>query len=182
MFKEKHIVLKEMIEKELKFKVDNVEELVKKIGGVRPEIFYCKDEIFGRGLGYNKEKIRKRTIISQKGIKVIYEGTKILKAKNKISRTKEKKLTRIPADFVCENSYDKVRFLFKRPNYEITIDIYAFGIFCEIEGEEKLIKSVAKKLGFNLKDSIEANIDALYCKWAKKNRRKELYHWGFGKL
>lgn len=171
-----------MIEKELKFKIDDLEGLVKKIGGVRPEIFYCKDEIFGRGLGYSKEKIRKRTIISQKGIKTSYQGTKILKAKNKISRTKEKNLVKIPAGFVCQNSYDKVRFLFKRLNYEITIDIYAFGIFCEIEGQEKVIKQVAKKLGFNLKNNIKINIDALYCEWARKNKRKELYHWGFGKL
>lgn len=171
-----------MIEKELKFKIDNIEKLVKKISGVRPEIFYCKDEIFGRGLGYDKEKIRKRMIISQKGINTSYEGTKILKAKNKISHIREKKLNKISADFVCENSYDKVRFLFKRLNYKITIDVYVFGIFCEIEGEEKKIKQIAKKLGFELKDSIEINIDALYCKWAKENKREELYHWGFGKL
>jgi hypothetical protein len=39
-----------------------------------------------------------------------------------------------------------VKFLFKREKYEITIDIYAFGIFCEIEGEEKTIKESLKNL------------------------------------
>ncbi|MFA4999602.1 MAG: hypothetical protein WC519_02675 [Parcubacteria group bacterium] len=170
-----------MIEKEFKFKIDNVKELFKKIDGVRPEIFYCKDEIFGKGLGYEKEKIRKRTIISQKGTKINYEGTKLLKVKN-VNRVRENTLSKIPVGFALECSYDKVRFLFKREKYEITIDIYAFGIFCEIEGEEKTIKRIAKKLGFKIEDNIQTNIDSLYCEWAKKNKRKELYHWGFGRL
>jgi len=113
---------------------------------------------------------------------VSYEGTKILKTRGSIKYIKEVAIKDIPKGFVCENSYDKIRFLFKRPDYEVTIDIYAFGKFCEIEGEENKTRQVAKKLGFDPKDSLKENIDLLYCKWAKKNKRKELYHWGFGRL
>jgi hypothetical protein len=48
--------------------------------------------------------------------------------------------------------------------------------------KKKNIKKVAKNLGFNLKKSLKDSIDKLYCQWLKKDKRKELLHWGFGKL
>ncbi|MDP2820583.1 MAG: hypothetical protein Q8O39_00015 [bacterium] len=171
-----------MIETEIKFKINNIDEIIEKIKGVRPDIFYCKDEIYGKGINYKTTKIRKRTIISQKGISISYEQTKLLKPKNNTTQTKEIKLTKIPKNYKCENSYDKIRYFFKRLNYSITIDIYFFGMFCEIEGKEEKIKQVAERLGFQIKDSFKDNIDLLYVKWASSQKRKELFHWGFGKF
>ena len=168
-----------MIEKELKFKVQNLEDLFKKLKGAKAKIFYCKDEIFGKkNINY---RIRKRTIINNKNISILYEKTTPIKNSG-LKTVKEEKVDIIPKDFSCGCSYEKIRYVYKRNNCDVTIDIYPIGIFCEIEGEENKIKKLAKYLGFNLKDNIRENVDTLYCQWAKKEKRKELIHWGFGKL
>ncbi len=171
-----------MIEKEFKFEIKNIEEVIGKIGGARPEIFYCRDEIYGTKLGYQEGKIRKRMIISPKGIEISFEKTKLLETRNNINRSKEEEIKEIPKGYQRESSYDKIRFYFRRPKYRISVDIYFFGMFCEIEGEERIIRKVAERLGFKLKDNLKDNVDRLYCQWAKKNKRRELFHWGFGKL
>ena len=137
--------------------------------------FYCRDEIYGTKLGYHLPKIRKRTIVSPKGIEVIYERTKLLKTKNDFNLSREKEIKKIPIGYKCESSYDKVRFYFKRPKYKICVDIYAFGIFCEIEGEIRTIRKVARQLGFDPKKSLKDNIDKLYCLWAKKIKEKNVF-------
>ena len=155
-----------MIERELKFKTDiNISNKL----GTHDKINYTKDEIYGNGI----DKIRKRITLD----KVEYQKT--IPMRGDVKTIIEKDLNGIPSDYKLENSYDKVRITYFK-DCIITIDIYFFGVFLEIEGDN--IEKVAEELGFDLKDNIVENIDTLYCKWSKENRREELMHWGFGKL
>jgi len=162
------------IEIELKFPVNNVQELFEKLKGIHPKIFYILDEIYGSGKGYKEEKIRKRLLFSSGNKKIIYERTKWLNGK--VKKVREKKIKTIPRRLNLENSYEKIRFRYFKKDYDICIDFYPIGIFCEIEGKEKKIKKVARKLGFNLKDNISDNIDAYYT----KKFGEEKIHWRFG--
>jgi len=164
---------KSTIETELKFRVDDVIKLFKKLQGVKPKIYYIKDEIFNCG----NERLRKRTIVVNCLATIEYQLTKDI-TRNGVKRIIEKNIKRIPKGFVIKNSYEKIRYLFERDNCLISIDFYPIGIFCEIEGKEKDIKRMAKRLGFRLKDSLSQNIDAIYCSMTKKARS----HWGFGKI
>lgn len=167
-----------MIEKELKFRVNNLNQLVKKLKGVKPKIFYVKDEVFGKDdIEY---KIRKRTKIGNNGIKVSFEKTTPIK--REIKTVKEERVDGVPEDFECGCSYEKIRYLYRRNNCDVTIDIYPIGIFCEIEGDEDKIRETADYLGFDEKDNIKKNADTLYCEWAKGRGKEPLFNWGFGKL
>jgi len=164
------------IEKELKFKIDDPIKIMTKIGGVKPEKSYIKDEIYGRS---NKPKIRKRTIVNEIG-KVIVSYEKTEKIKSEITKkTKETKLGGLPKEYSFENGYEKIRYHYKRNDYDIMIDFYAIGIFCEIEGKEETINKKAKELG--LKNPIKENIDEYYCNESKKRGQEPNLFWGFGK-
>ncbi|MHA1329994.1 MAG: hypothetical protein ACTSR2_02845 [Candidatus Hodarchaeales archaeon] len=166
------------VEIELKFKVDNLEKVLEKLKGVKPRIFYVKDTIFGKkGFEY---KIRKRIVVSEKGVEVGFEKTKPLKGK--IKKVIEEDIKTIERGFKEENSYEKVRFLFKRNGCEVAIDFYPIGIYCEIEGTEKRIKNLAKRLGFDIEKNITKNIDAVYCEYCKRRRRNPRLSWGFGRI
>ncbi len=168
------------IEIELKFKVRNLDNLWKKLKGAEPNILYIHDEVFGKKrIDY---KIRKRTEISAKGINVEHQRTIPVKNKDKTKKIIEETINRLPNSFKSENSYEKIRFLFKRGGCEVSVDFYPIGVYCEIEGNEKKIKKLAKKLGFDLEKSIKKNVDLIYCDWCKKRNRKPRLHWGFGKI
>ncbi|MCX6760743.1 MAG: hypothetical protein NTZ84_01370 [Candidatus Nealsonbacteria bacterium] len=162
------------IELEFKFPVGNAQKLFEKIGGAPPKIAYILDEVYGSGKGFKEEKIRKRLVFSGRNKEIIYEKTKWLDGK--IKKVRERKIKTLSKNLKLENSYEKIRFLYIRQGYEICIDFYPIGVFCEIEGKKKNIKKIAKKLGFNLKDNIEDNIDAYYV----KKFGEEKAHWRFG--
>lgn len=162
------------IEIELKFRVEDPIKLIKKINGPKPKVFYVKDEIFGnKNINY---KIRKRTYIDEKGI-ISEEFEKTIPIKSRIKKVEEEIVSKVPKDFTCENSYDKIRYQFKRKDTKIMLDFYTIGIFLEIEGEEKPIKKEAEKLGFKLLNNLSINIDTIYC----TENKNPLLHWGFGK-
>ena len=71
--------------------------------------------------------------------------------------------------------------IFAGPNdTEITLDIYPYGAWVEVEGEPSKIHEVAKKLGFAQKDYIDASADDLYLKWIKKHNLPEMWDVRFG--
>ena len=164
------------IEIEYKFKLESPVELFVKIEG-DPKITYIKDEIYGTGLGV-PPKVRKRTIVDEQGIvSVNYEKTQ--EQKGKIKTVQEEDVKGIPKNFKIENSYEKIRYLYDKESYDIAIDFYSIGIYCEIEGPERIITRVAKELGLDVSKTLTDNIDSLY----RKNKNyNNLYHWGFGKL
>jgi adenylate cyclase class IV len=84
-------------------------------------------------------------------------------------------------DFVEENSYEKIRVVFAGPHdTEITLDIYPYGAWVEVEGESSKIHDVAKRLGFAQKDYIETSADDLYLAWIKKRNLPEMWDVRFG--
>ena len=175
--------MKTNLEIELKFKVKNISTLFQKLKGLNPQVFYIKDEIFGMGeMRKNPVKIRKRTIYKENGETCI-EITRTTPIKDKVKKIIEQEIKNIPKRFICESSYEKVRYFYMLPrSVEVVIDFYPIGIYCEIEGDLKQIKKIAKFLGFAMKDNIKKNIDMLYVDWGKNNNREFLFHWGFGKI
>lgn len=84
-------------------------------------------------------------------------------------------------EFVEENSYEKTRVIFSGPHdTEITLDIYPYGTWIEIEGKSSKIHDVAKRLGFAQKDYIETGADDLYLAWMKKYNLPEMWDVRFG--
>lgn len=163
-----------MIEIEYKFIVPDPLSLMEKLGGRKPEIAYVKDEVFGLK---KLPKVRKRTTVHSNRTVVNFERITPILDKN-TNKKLEETIVSIPEGYVCENSYDKIRYIYARGDCVITIDFYCFGVFCEIEGDEKVIREVAKQLGFNVKDNLTKNIDTLFCDWYGKNPP---LHWGFKK-
>jgi adenylate cyclase class IV len=91
------------------------------------------------------------------------------------------KIISAQGEFVEENSYEKTRVIFAGPHdTEITLDIYPYGAWIEIEGSSSLIHEVAKRLGFNQKDYIETGADDLYLAWIKKHNLPEMWDVRFG--
>ena len=174
-------MLKTNLEVELKFKVKNISTLFQKLKGIHPQIFYIKDEIFGTGeMRKNPVKIRKRTIYKENG-EMSIEINKTTPIKDTVKKIIEQEVKNIPKRFICESSYEKIRYSYALPhNVEVVLDFYPIGVYCEIEGELKQIKKIAKLLDFKMKDNIKKNIDILYVDWGKKNNKKFLFHWGFG--
>lgn len=161
------------IEIEYKFKVENPIELFKIINGVKPKILYIQDFIYGKN---DSLKIRKRVVFDGTRVEEIYQRTTLIDGE--IKKIIEEDLKELPEGYVLENSYDKIRYNYKRQGYEIMVDFYTIGVFCEIEGGEKEIKKIAKELGFKLKDNIKENVDTIYC----KNTDTPKMNWGFATL
>jgi len=175
-------MLKTNLEVELKFKVKNIPLLFEKLKGLNPRIAYIKDEIFGTGkMRKEPVKIRKRTACTNEGVEIKFNKTTPIR--DKVKKIIEEEVKGVPKRFICESSYEKIRYSYTLLNkVEIVIDFYPIGIYCEIEGDLENIKKVAKALGFDLKDNIKENIDMVYVGWGKNHNRKFLFHWGFGEV
>jgi adenylate cyclase class IV len=180
------------IEKEVKFQVDDI---VKSLSDIRriskfSHVEYIRDIIYGEKENNKKIRLRisdtfggvllnaiyKYKVDSSEKIKseieeIIYNGSNMNEALEAIRRNGE---------FKEENSYEKVRVVYGAQNVEITLDIYPYGVWIEIEGDPKNIWEIAEKLGYSKKDAITQNADELYMEWNKKAGLKELWHVRFG--
>jgi len=180
------------LEEEIKLVVLDIPAMLGKIRStakyVRTE--YLRDVIYGKS--DEKKKIRLRTqdnfefrlvdatckyrMTVEEGIKkeieeTLYKGNSCEDALQIISAK----------GFAEENSYEKTRVIFAGPrNTEITLDIYPYGAWVEVEGESSAIHEVAKKLGFTQKDYIETGADDLYLDWIKKHNLPEMWDVRFG--
>lgn len=180
------------IEKEVKFQVDDIARSLSDIRRIAKfsHVEYIRDTIYGEKESNKKIRLRirdtfervllnatyKHKVDSSGGIKseieeIIYNGFNMDEALEAIRKKGE---------FKEENSYEKVRVVYKTQDVEITLDIYPYGAWIEIEGDPKNIWEVAEKLGYSKKDAIAKNADELYLEWNKKIGLKELWHVRFG--
>lgn len=183
----------EGMEKEVKFSVTDISSTLKNIRKTakfsRSE--YIRDTIYG--MEGEKKKIRLRVadnfeniyieaiykykIDCDNGIKnevekTIYKGENIQKAIKSIESH---------GDFKEENSYEKTRAVFIAENGEITLDIYPYGVWVEVESSNlEDIWNIAKKIGYKKSDAITLNADELYLEWNKNKNLKEFWDVRFG--
>lgn len=149
-----------MIEKEIKFEVKDIISTLNTIRDVasfsRTE--YIRDIIFGTKEGKKKIRMRitdnflvpsieviykNRARKKEQGVKVeieemLYKGNNVEDAMKAIKKQ---------GDFSEENSYEKMRVIYLADEAEITLDVYPYGVWIEIEGEEDAIWKLAKKWG-----------------------------------
>lgn len=69
------------------------------------------------------------------------------------------------------SSYERYRTTItnKKNGIKVTIDEFPFADFIEIEGKEKLIRSLAEALHLNIGDNITKSCDTLFQEWRKDN-------------
>ncbi len=158
---------------------------------------YIRDVIYGlKGVKDKKIRLRYSDSLYKLNIEAIYKGRAGLKKNGKESKEKieiEKHIysgnspiealssIMIEGKYKEENSYEKMRVVFIHQEVLITLDIYPYGNWLEIESESKrAIWSIAKQLGYAKGDAITDNADELYLKWNKKAKHKELWDVRFG--
>ncbi len=84
-------------------------------------------------------------------------------------------------NFEKANAYEKIRVTYTRPDgAELTLDLYPYGAWLEIEAPEEKIWEIAAQLDFKKKDAIVENADELYDAWCKKNGHTVLWDVRFG--
>lgn len=103
----------------------------------------------------------------------VYAGNSIKDAVHKIMSIGE---------FIEYNSYEKIRINYAIVGYKahVTLDIYPYGTWVEIEAEENIIWEIADQIGFKQKDAIEKNADELYEEWCEKKNTDILWDIRFG--
>jgi adenylate cyclase class IV len=180
------------LEKEVKFLSKDIQPVLANIRKIakfsRTE--YLRDIIYGADGDKRKIRLRirdnfettsleamyKYKIDSGKGIKteieeVVYKGDNTKDALAAIAKH---------GNFKEENSYEKIRAIYDTEHTEVTLDIYPYGVWIEIEGEPDDIWYVADKLGYKKTESITLNADELYLEWNKKWNLKEFWDVRFG--
>jgi adenylate cyclase class IV len=122
------------------------------------------------------EVIFKNKIATEDGIKVeleelMYRGDSVDAARRVIAEQ---------GPFEEQNSYEKMRVRFVADGAELTLDMYPYGVWLEIEAEADLIWSLAKRLGYKKVDAIDSNADELFLAWCKTHAFKEYWDVRFG--
>lgn len=181
-----------IIEIEAKFLVDDVSEVLGKLTKlahykgceyIRDTIYNLNDARLRLRVKNNFEKneieaMFKHRVGGGEGLKVeveelVYKGDKLEEAMKKIKSLGE---------FVEHNSYEKIRLSYEisEPDSHLTLDIYPYGAWLEIEGNEIAIWKNAEKLDFKKGKSTEKNADELYEEWCRKNKIDVLWDIRFG--
>lgn len=180
-------------EEEIKLPISDLPSMLKKIRAVAKYVRtgYIRDIIYGKENDSKKIRLRiednfeyvsidathKYKVAVEEGVKkeveeTIYKGSSFDEALGMVA---------LQGDFKEENSYEKTRILFKDVNNtDITIDIYPFGAWLEIEGTVTNIHRIADGLGFSKKEYMDAGADELYLTWIKKFNLPEMWDVRFG--
>jgi adenylate cyclase class 2 len=182
-----------VVEEEVKIAVDDVPEMLAKIRSVAAYVRteYLRDVIYG--LPAEKKKIRLRIqdnfeyraveathkyrLNVEGGVKreveeTVYKGNSCDEAVAAITSQ---------GAFVEENSYEKTRVVFAGPrDTMLTLDIYPYGVWLEIEGNPAAIHAVAKQLGYTQKDYLTDSADDLYLAWIREHSLPEMWDVRFG--
>jgi len=181
-------------ELEVKFPVKDIVNFLETINkrgiGKLKKTEYIRDIIFGCKGKNKKIRLRIQNNFKNTSIEIIYKYkiNCIDNTKTEIEETiyhgnkieDVRKTIRCCGDFKEENSYEKIRATYLGGETEITLDIYPYGVWVEIEGAPKKIWSMAKKLGYRKSQAITKNADELYLDWNKKYRPKEFWDVRFG--
>lgn len=181
-----------VIEIETKFFIDNISLFLGKLTEVAQYVGceYIRDTIYNLDDArlrlrtkndFEKKEIEamfKHRIGGEDGLKIeveelIYKGDKLEEALEKIKSLGE---------FVEYNSYEKIRLNYKmlKPNSHLTLDVYPYGAWLEIEADENSVWENAEKLGFKKEKSTGKNADELYEEWCRKNKVDILWDIRFG--
>lgn len=175
------------IENEVKFFVKDIASTLVNIRKVatfsRTE--YIRDVIFGSPSDKKKIRLRIQDNFENSSLEVMYKY-KIVgdgSIKTEIEETiysggwMDDALGAIArhGDFKEENSYEKIRATYLGNDFEITLDVYPYGVWVEIEGAPEKIWVVASKIGYKKNSGITQNADELFLEWGKKHNLKE--HW-----
>ena len=146
---------------------------------------YIRDVIFGSTSDKKKIRLRVQDNFENSSLEVMYKYkiTGDGNIKTEIEETiysggrMEDALRAIAhhGDFKEENSYEKIRAIYLGDDVEITLDVYPYGVWVEIEGDPEKIWVVASKIGYKKNSGITQNADELFLEWVKKHGLKE--HW-----
>ncbi len=180
------------IEVETKFLIDNIPAILEKLINeacykgceyIRDTIYNLDDARLRLRVKNNFEKeeieaMLKHRIGGGEGLKIeteelVYKGSQLEEAMRKIKSLGE---------FEEYNSYEKIRLNYEmlKPNAHVTLDIYPYGAWLEIEADENAVWKNAEKLGFKKEESTEKNADELYEEWCRKNKIDILWDVRFG--
>lgn len=180
------------IEVETKFLIDDISAVLVKLADfaqytsceyIRDTIYNLDDARLRLRVKNNFEKkeieaIFKHRVGGEKGLKIeveelVYEGDDFKEAIKTIKSL---------GNFEEYNSYEKIRLNYEmsKPNSHITLDIYPYGVWLEIEADEDAVWENAEKLGFKKEKSIGKNADELYEEWCHKNKLDILWDIRFG--
>lgn len=181
------------VENEIKLPIDDTAVTISRLREVSnySHTTYMRDVIYG--IAGEKKKIRLRMLDNFANVSIEATYKYSLKDDREIKRAIEEilykgqsleaalSMIQLQGDFKEENSYEKIRVVFNASQEVlITVDIYPFGSWLEIEGEVDRIKNIAKKLGFNPKDYITLGADDLYLQWSTKHKLPEMWDVRFG--
>ncbi|MCX7928397.1 MAG: hypothetical protein N2558_01785 [Patescibacteria group bacterium] len=79
-----------------------------------------------------------------------------------------------------ENSYEKIRInYFYKNNLKISLDIYPFGAYLEIEGDPADFQEVVDLLGMSVQNSTTSNADQCYLKLINMKQNNSLKYQNF---
>jgi hypothetical protein len=201
ILKEKNKVIYVPLEKrdpkkevEIKFQITQLDELLAKLNKNSQflKTLYIRDVIYGTGSGPNEKKFRLRIENSMENIN--YEVVSKYKVEENHKFTvsleeifykgddKEKAIAAIKkfGNYQEENSYEKIRLIFKKDDLDLCVDIYPYGVVLEIEGDIKESEKFIEKIGLNLNEATNDNADELFVKWAQKWNLPEFWEIRFG--
>jgi predicted adenylyl cyclase CyaB len=176
------------LEIELKFKIKNYKEIVKKLLNISKFISSCHERTImydnkNKDLFKKDARLRIRKIknlkkdeetcelsykkpITRSGIKIEDENEVLVSSFSEIEKLFKK------IGFEKISSYERIRDTFEKYGCKITLDSFSFGNFLEIEGRKEVIINIAEKLGFNLKNNITKSCDDIYADLCNKKGEK----------
>ncbi len=178
-----------MLEVELKFRLNSlnekisVEEKLLKLGAVKKGVFFESNQlfdfdskaIFNNGCGLRLRKINSSAFFCFKGPLVSKKYKERLEVEFEsnfdvvLSELKKFGLKKV---FV----YEKKKTVFKFLNSVIdVVELPLIGFWIEIEGDKNEINLIAKKLGFDLKDSVVLSFPKLFKEKVKKEKLKKKF-------
>ncbi|MCD6590727.1 MAG: class IV adenylate cyclase [Candidatus Aenigmarchaeota archaeon] len=165
------------IEIELKFEVENENEILnklKKLGaekifdGVEHNEIFVNDVIREKKMLLRLRKAGQRNILTLK--------TNIEKGEFKRANEFEIEISNFScAKTILENLgfevfwiYEKIRKDFKINDVKVSVDKLPFGVFVEIEGNEKRILETAQKLGLDIRNGLSKTYMDLYREYCEQ--------------
>lgn len=172
------------IEVEYKFKIDNKNEVINALNKIAEKSYdrqYQSNIMFD-----NKDSLMQKTngrirlrLLGDTGNKVL-TYKKPLESINGAKREIEYEINFTDKDgqiekilnsieFHITTSYERYRTEWKKDKVHITLDEYPFANFIEIEGEQKDIEEIVKKLNLDFKKALDKPADTLFQEWRKEN-------------
>lgn len=179
------------IAKETKFNVSDIAECLQTLRSHTYflEMGYVKDEFWtdgdnirirlrvqdtfsGRHLSVSKKyRLSQEQHVRTEVSESLYDGNSMQEALKVIAKQ---------GNYRLKNSFEKISISYKNDHCSLQLNIYPFGAYLEISGEEAEIWKTASLLGFHRTDSVAKNADESYLEWNKNTGLDDLFHITFG--